>query len=174
MELKIAMPRIIYIALMSLWINSCGSDVNKKPTLETKPPINVTANEASVDVALKFINGYVENCNKMKAATGRMDWVNSNGLVTERFKSKLRKITNEAYQNDPESGLDSDPIVDAQDYPENGFELEILDWETNYLTVRGRNWLQFKLTMKVVNENGNWLVDGSGMINIPDNKRAER
>ncbi len=103
-----------------------------------------------------------------------MDWVNSNGLVTERFKSKLRKITNEAYQNDPESGLDSDPIVDAQDYPENGFELEILDRETNYLTVRGRNWLQFKLTMKVVNENGNWLVDGSGMINIPDNKRAER
>jgi hypothetical protein len=41
------------------------------------------------------------------------------------------------------------------------------------LTIR-KDWTEFKLTMKVIEENGNWLVDGCGIVNIPQDKRAER
>jgi len=71
-------------------------------------------------------------------------------------------------------GLGADPIFDAQDYPSKGFELESIDETTNYLTMKGKDWSEFKLTMKVVEENGKWLVDGCGIVNIPKDKRAAR
>jgi hypothetical protein len=86
----------------------------------------------------------------------------------------LKKIIEDAYEKEPEVGLDFDPILDAQDYPDKGFELESLDEKTNYLTVRGKDWADFKLTIKIIEENGNWLVDGCGIINIPTDKRAKR
>ncbi|MBK6833593.1 MAG: hypothetical protein IPG89_04680 [Bacteroidetes bacterium] len=71
-------------------------------------------------------------------------------------------------------GLGADPIVDAQDYPSKGFELESIDEQTNFLIVKGKDMPEFKLTIKVVEENGNWLVDGCGIVNIPKDKRAAR
>lgn len=75
---------------------------------------------------------------------------------------------------DPEIGLDADPIFDAQDYPDKGFELETFDSKTNYLVVKGKNWTDFKLRIKMVLENDRWLVDGCGIINIPHDKRIAR
>ena len=71
-------------------------------------------------------------------------------------------------------GLGADPIFDAQDYPDQGFELDSFDSETNFIVVKGKNMSDFKLTIKMVNENENWLVDGCGMINIPNDKRLKR
>ena len=124
--------------------------------------------------ALKFINGYVENCNKMKQSVGIIDWVNSNGLSTNGFRTELKRIIDDAYKAEPEVGLDFDPILDAQDFPDKGFEFESVDETTNYLTVRGKDWPDFKLTIKIIEENEKWLVDGCGIINIPTDKRAKR
>jgi hypothetical protein len=40
--------------------------------------------------------------------------------------------------------------------------------------VKGKDWTDFKLTIKVVLENGKWLIDGCGIVNIPNEKRSKR
>ena len=127
-----------------------------------------------VDNALKFINGYVEIINKTTDKVVINDWIKSNNLTSKGFQSELIKILDEAYMREPEMGLGFDPILDAQDYPDKGFELESFDGKTNYLTVQGKDWPDFKVTMKIIEVDGNWLVDGCGIINIPYDKRAKR
>ena len=110
----------------------------------------------------------------MKESIGVVEWVNSNKLTTNTFRTELKRILDEAYKLEPEIGLDADPIFDAQDFPEKGFELESFDSKTNYIVVKGKNRPDFKLTIKMVMENNDWLVDGCGMINIPNDKRIAR
>lgn len=121
--------------------------------------------------ALAFINEYNDNRNKMAEGVNIVDWVTSNNLTTRRFKEELKILLDEAYKVEPEVGLDFDPILNAQDNPDKGFEIESFDEPTNYLTVKGIDWPDFKVVIKVVEENGNWLVDGCGIINIPKERQ---
>ena len=79
-----------------------------------------------------------------------------------------------ARKADPELGLDADPVLDAQDFPEKGFELNNCDSTAGYVSVKGKDWKDFFLVLKVVHENNQWLVDGVGIINISFDKRAKR
>jgi hypothetical protein len=171
------MTRQISYVLISVLIISCGQTKDKN--LNEIGSVNKTESTVSprtekIDNALKFINDYVENCTKMNKAIRAIDWVNSNQLTTENFKSELTRIINEANKIDPELGLGFDPIFDAQDFPDKGFELESIDTTTNFLIVKGKDENQFRLTMKVSKENGKWLVAGCGIINIPIDRRIER
>ena len=134
----------------------------------------VNKNPTPVDIALTFINSYVDNCNKMKESIGIVEWVDSSHLTTKGFKSELNNIIHEATIEDPELGLDFDPILDGQDYPEEGFELVLYDAKTNLIIVKGKKWADFRLTMKLVLENNQWLIDGCGIINIPQDQRSKR
>ena len=165
----------LFFAATFLVLVSCGQNSDSKIS-KTKPAISpaiVESKEAS-DNALTFLNEYVANCNKEKGSIGIAEWVNSSELTTNRFKTELKKMLAEAYKVDPELGLDADPIFDAQDYPDKGFELAAFDSKTNYVVVKGKNWPDFKLTLKMVAENNTWLVDGCGLINIPPAKRSAR
>jgi hypothetical protein len=171
------MTRQISYILISVLFISCGQIKDKN--LNEKGSVNKTESAAStrtakIDSALNFINDYVENCSKMNKATNTIDWVNSNQLTTENFKSELTRIINEANKIDPELGLDFDPIFDAQDFPDKGFELESIDTTSNFLIVKGIDEHQFRLTMKVKKENEKWLVDGCGIVNIPKDRQIER
>ncbi len=84
----------------------------------------------------------------------------------------MKRIIEEAYKQDPELVPDADPLFDVQDNPDKGFELETFDENNHYL--KGKDWPAFKLTMKIKEENGNWLVNGCGMVNIPGNKKVKR
>ena len=165
-----------FVLVFLLLGTSCGN--TEKPTTKEpdtqKEEVAVASTAVKVENALSFINGYVENSNNMNEAMNIIDFTNSNNLTTETFKSTLERIIETALKENPEMGLDADPIYDAQDYPEQGFELESIDEKSNYLTVKGIDWPDFKLTMKVVEENGKWLVDGCGSVNVPKDKRAER
>jgi hypothetical protein len=168
------MKQIILILIIILSV-SCKQNKDTKKTTE----VNLTEsksqkNSIPSDIAVKFINSYVDNCNKMKESIGVVEWVNSNRLTTNRFKTELNTIMKEAYKKDPELGLDADPIFDAQDYPEKGFELESFDSKTNYVVVKGKDWSDFKLILRMVLENENWFVDGCGIINISNDKRIAR
>ena len=110
----------------------------------------------------------------MKESLGILEWVNSNEMTTNQFKTKVKSIIDQAYKKDPEIGLGFDPIFDAQDYPDKGFELEIFDNKTNFIVVKGKNWADFKLTIKSVMEDNKWLIDGCGIVNIPHDKRSTR
>ena len=172
----------VCLAVVVMFV-SCGQSSNTKAT---KTAITTESNAVSstetqidksntpVDIALTFINSWVDNCNKMKESIGIIEWVNSNNLTTNRFKTEVKTIIEEAYKEDPEMGLGFDPIFDAQDYPDDGFELDFFDSETNFIVVKGKNWADFKLTIKMVLENDKWLVDGCGTVNIPDDKRSTR
>lgn len=69
-------------------------------------------------------------------------------------------------------GLGFDPIFDAQDYPDKGFKIDKQD--STYVIVKGINWPDFRLSLRLTFEDRQWLVDGAGVINIPTNKRAKR
>jgi hypothetical protein len=165
------MKKTIFVLTIFLSI-SCGQNSNTKKKMEVSS--TESKDNLRVKNALKFINSYVDNCNKMNESMGVVEWVNSNKMTTNRFKAELKTILENAYKIEPEIGLDSDPIFDAQDYPDKGFELEMFDNKTNFVVVKGKDWPDFKLTLKMGLENDNWLVDGCGIINIPNEKRITR
>ncbi len=155
-----------------------GSDnyaqINTKSYSANENETEINKNNTPADIALTFINLYVDNCNKLKESLGILEWVNSNEMTTNQFKTKVKSIIDQAYKKDPEIGLGFDPIFDAQDYPDKGFELEIFDSKTNFIVVKGKNWADFKLTIKLVMEDNKWLIDGCGIVNIPHDKRSTR
>ena len=144
---------------------------------ETKTPLpdtkTVLMSSSGAITALTFINDYVKNSNSMDQ-TETLQWVNNHLEVTQEFKDSLTQIITEAQLQDPELGLDADPIFDAQDNPEEGFEILSTDSKQGYITVRGKHWKEFKVNLKMKNENGKWLVDGCGTVNIPVEKRIQR
>jgi hypothetical protein len=141
---------------------------------EEKTKVQLEATTAITDVALKFINDYVVNCNKMNEQIGIVEWVNSNQNVSQEFKEQLAKMIKDAYTSGFEYGLGFDPIFDAQDYPDDGFKLAKFDSISNYLTVEAKTWKGFAIKMKIKKVHHKWVVDGCGVINIPKNKQAER
>lgn len=124
------------------------------------------------NVALSFINEYKEDCDNRNNGKGVMVFVSESPYLTLGFKSELKRIMDEADKEDPEMGLGFDPIFDAQDYPDEGFELKSVNKKTGYVVVQGKDWKEFVLNIKIANVNGNWLVDGCGIVNIPSNKRS--
>jgi hypothetical protein len=156
----------------SISINSMRN--NEWAIVNYKNILNTTEDISKTFVALKFINDYVANTNKMKESTGIVEWVNSNEDVSKKFKIELTKMIEDAYKSEPEYGLGFDPIFDAQDRPDDGFKLYKFDTISNYLTVEGKSWKDFTVRMKIKEVNSKWLVDGCGVINIPENEQAER
>lgn len=172
----------IILILTILLIFSCNknaekeNDKNKNPKTEINSQLSkekITDN-SPVDTALKFINSYITDCNKLKESVGYSNFVKSSKLTSNSFKTELQKIVDEAEKENPEMGLDFDPIVDGQDYPEEGFELKYFDPKTNYVIVKGKKWADFEVTMKLVLDNEKWLVDGCGVVNIPKNYQSKR
>lgn len=162
------MKNIIYITAILLFL-CCGQDSNSKRDNKQMFADNLEQNKIiPEEIVLNFVNSYVDNCNKMKGAVGILEWVELNKMVTKSFKDEVKRMIDEAYNKDSEIGLDYDPIFNAQDYPEKGFEIESFDREKNFLILRGIDWPKFKLLIKISSENNTWLIDGCGSINIPN------
>ena len=151
----------ILISLTTLL--SCTSTTSNK---------EMQTNEGSkYTVGLSFINSYVNYCNQAGSDIDLYQWIEKQTTVSSNFKAEFQRIIIEAEKEDPELGLDFDPILDAQDFPDR-FEME--SENADYLIVKGENWPAFQLTLKLALEEGRWLVDGSGIINVPIEKRARR
>ncbi len=133
---------------------------------EIKQPL-----EPNYNIAIKFINDYLDYINDLQSEIPLIEWVQNRTDITTEFKIELKRILVEAEENDPELGLGFDPIIDAQDNP-NEFELDKTDSE--FLIVKGKDWPDFKLTLKMKLVGAKWLVDGAGIINVPENKRMKR
>ena len=146
-------------------------------TASTEPegsePIETEA-EPNPEIAVNFINSYVENANKMGEAVEIREWVNASELVTDDFKTVLTNLVDEAFEREPDYGLGFDPILNAQDYPEEGFLLSNYDSTLNIATVHGKKWTAFSLNIKLTEQDGKTLVDGCGVVNLPKEDQAER
>lgn len=161
---------LIFIAVC--WF-ACKPKVSQE-NLVTNDSAHVVAAELinpDSSIALKFINTYIENLEG--EAVELSEWVNNNPLVTQTFKDELHALVTQATDLEG-NGLDYDPILNAQDYPEEGFELKSIDHETGYLTVNGKKWKEFTVTLKLIKADNTWLVDGAGVINIPENQRIPK
>lgn len=131
-----------------------------------------------VEVALLFINDYVKRCNRIGEKVGTDEWLESNSFISKNFLYAWQTILNNSYKEDAykEDHAYSDPILNVyvHDYPNEGFELESFNPLTAYCIVRGKKWKEFRLVIKIINENGKWLVDGCGSVNIPGKNRIKR
>lgn len=173
----------IFVLLFLVFV-SCKNDKqnnlleNKESDVSNETILEKDSSEQDLklksEIALSFINDYVENSNKLKESIGIIEWVNANQYSSDNLKTELERIMNEAEKQAPEYGLGFDPIFDAQDFPEDGFEIDEVEMSSNFLTVKGKNWKDFKITLKVKKESDKWLVDGVGIINIPKDKQSER
>lgn len=155
------MKQIALLALLLL--TSCTFSYKQSHVSESTyqtQDVETSDNEA-VNVALNFINAYIN------IEDSKNEWFASCDMVTTSLKEKFKKMIDDAWEEDPEMGLGYDPILDAQDYPDEGFELSSYDEKEGYIFLKGKNEEQFTVTIKVVKQNGKWLVDGSGHINIP-------
>ena len=129
----------------------------------------VTVQKPDPQVALDFINAYVENANKREGPLEIRDWFRSSEIITEAMRSALIKMIDEAWEREPEIGLSYDPVFNAQDYPEKGFELKAFDEKQGLVTVEGIEWPGFSRNIRIVIIDGKTLVDGCGVINMPEN-----
>lgn len=119
-------------------------------------------------VAFKFINDY--NKEFLNPHTETLEWLSKNKIVTNDFLLRYKQIKDSAEIVDPELGLDFDPIINAQDSDDKGFEIKQIDSISGYVTVRGKSAPNFEIVLKVIEKNGVTFVDGSGVINIPKSK----
>jgi len=120
----------------------------------------------NTSVAVKFMDDYAKFCNRQG---DRNEWIKNNSLLTDKFKSEFKKFIDSSPQ------LDFDPIFDAQDYPDKGFEVLKSDSVSGFVTLNGKDWQQFTVIVKIANKGDTWLVDGAGIINMPkDMQRKER
>lgn len=156
------------ILLLTIGFTACQSRISGGKSNQEGVTTEVPA---KYEVARQFINAYADYSNDRSAETGILDWVNAQDNVSEDFKAELERIITEAERQNPDLGLEFDPIFEAQDFPDS---FEIASYEGDFVTVMGREFPNFKLTMKVVEENKRWLVDGSGIVNIPEEKRVKR
>lgn len=154
--------------------NNTKTEINSQPNEEKENAKETKEDNSPENTALTFINSYVINSNKMNKSVGYLNFVKSSNLTTQSFKIELQKIVDEAEKLDPEMGLDYDPITVGNDYPDEGFELKYFDTKTNFIIVKGKNWADFEVTMKLILENEKWLIDGCGTVNIPKNKQSKR
>lgn len=156
-------------ALLLLACSTPAEKTNDSIVPKTNGPV-AAAPVPDFNVALQFINAYTEYC----ATSADANWITKQPLLTDNFKAAHKKLIEDAQKADPEMGLGFDPIFDAQDYPDKGFTISATDTANGYVTVTGINWPDFQVVLKVVQQNNQWLVDGAGVINIPQEKRAKR
>lgn len=119
-------------------------------------------------VALQFIKSYFSEENQENDS-----WVNHNPYVTDNFKQAFVQAQKEAFQADPDMGFGFDPIVDMQDMPDTE-SLFIAEKMGLYVILRSKTFAGTDFVFKLAKQDGKWLVDGAGIINIPKDKQAKR
>jgi hypothetical protein len=163
--------RLIYLLIFVVVVGfSCNTQTNNKSKVQTDSMDSKLVPDSSI--ALQFINDYSDFCSKKQSSDN--DWIKKNRLLTDNFKTAYKNLLDSAIKLDPEMGLGFDPIFDAQDYPDQGFEIVSCDNKSGFVTLKGKDWPEFVLIIRIVYQDNKWLVDGSGVINIPENERAKR
>jgi hypothetical protein len=93
-------------------------------------------------------------------------WVNASPDTSPRFKKAVPKAFSDARKKDPELGLESDPILAGQDYPEKGYRAKTVKITNGKAAVgmvgldaKGAETKDFHISLELVNAGGRWLID---------------
>jgi len=157
------MRQLILLSLVLIFLFSCNSRSDKN---------SIDPHQFNAEIALKFVNSYKIICDSLRESKNIDNWIKDNPILTNSFKFSYRKTLDDAFKDEPELGLDFDPIFDAQYYPDKGFEILECDSANGYVVLRGKEiYNKFTVTVKIIHKKDKWFVDGSGIINIPNDKR---
>lgn len=172
------MKKFILPVLLLSFVTSCNSNNSSSSSTENKVESevkdSVKESDVNYSVALDFMNNYVDYIMDTIGKINEDEYIKQNELLTQSFKDRYKFVQDSAFKVEPEVGLDFDPIVDGQDFPDKGFKIKSIDKATGLVTLQGIDWQDFEVVLKIVNENDKSLVNGSGIINIPTNKQARR
>ena len=171
----------ILVFTIAILLFSCQEKTEKTSeipinTLDPGMSENLSEESSSIDldpkVGVDFINSYIKS--SIAGEIGILEFTESNPNASENLKRKLEKMLNTAWEDDPEIGLGFDPFFDAQDFPMR-VEMANYDAKSGYLQLKGiEDWDEYRLTLKLINQNGKTMVDGCGVVNIPQEKQAAR
>lgn len=162
--------RTLQLVLLLTFV-SCKTSVSQGEEVTTAQTGDQSQAE---ETALAFINNYVLFCNSNNADKGLKEWVFEQSNVTENFKMELKRMLTEAEREDPELGLGFDPIFNAQDYPDKGFELVKSKEQLGFVTVKAIDWSDWELQIKMKLKDNRWLIDGIGVINMTETERIDK
>ena len=115
----------------------------------------------------QYYKEYLRQPVKGDSDKAMIQWVNSNSYLSDAFKQVVQKKITDARKEDPELGLDFDPILNAQDYPDKGYrakEIQIAG-DKAYVVMEGIGAPDFKLSVELVSINNQWKINGIGDIN---------
>lgn len=141
---------------------------------ESSETVKATKSTVDYNVAVTFISDYVLFLEKSKDETATISWIQNNAVLTANFKTRYTALLEEARKEDPESGLGFDPVLDAQDYPDKDYMIKAIDSLNGFVTVSSNEWTDFEVVLKVVSDGQQSKIEGSGVINIPEDQRAAR
>lgn len=128
-----------------------------------------SAYEKNSGIALGFIIDYARyEFEGVDIEKELNDWANKNELVTQNFRASLAKLLRDAYSKDPDYGLGSDPIIDAQDIVAKGFF--IYQAGKDLVLIGNEYFADMRIPVKFVQVGDKWLIDGAGIVNIDDSK----
>lgn len=127
---------------------------NPATTAQLSIPKNLQPDYA---VAVNFIESYLANPSA------------SSTYTTANFKAELARIIARAQET---GFLESNPVIDAQDAPTSGYF--VANTNGNYVLIRSNHSPTIDIMMKLAKQDNQWLVDGSGIVNIPESMRASR
>lgn len=164
----------IFLFVVGATLSCESSNTNEhEPSKIVQTPVVVIDNRS--EVALEGLNDYIDFINKNYANClncSVVEMIEKHELFTSHFKNEHTQLIEKSFVDAPDYGLGFDPIVDGQDCPTEGFVVKSIDG--NYITLKGVDWPEFELTVKMKQEGEKWLIDGVGIINIPEQKRAKR
>ncbi len=166
------MNKALYIFSLILIFSSCKNNQEEKPL--SKEVLEKKENNESEDckIAINFINSYLNQIDPDKKSNlTTEDWVKQNVLATESFKKEYIATVKKAIEEDPELGLEYDHILDAQDYPNEGFDSENCASKNGVVKLSVKNWNGYFLIIKLIEDNGLKKVDACGTIRILETER---
>lgn len=122
-------------------------------------------------VAVRFLNGYI------KAESPTVEWLKKCGMVTDKYIAQYiaaeQKQRSELRKN---GGEPIDLVTGALDYCEEGYTLARFDAKTGHVILQGIGEglgcdanIDDPVNVRIVRIGDKWLVDGSGIVNMPDN-----
>ncbi len=116
----------IYVLTVLAFLVSCSSAAKQESREQMQNDTIETVNEVDAttpdfEIGLQFIDEYIEHISASADLEKTGEWVQNHPLLTQNFKDTYKKIVEEANRKDPEMGLNYDPIIKGQDFPETGF-----------------------------------------------------
>lgn len=90
-----------------------------------------------------------------------IQWVKDSPYTSASFKKGLAKAMRDAKKANPEVGLDADPILAGQDYPEKGYRAKTIKITGDHaaVTMEGIDSQDFHIPLTLVHDHGQWLIE---------------